>query len=54
MMLLLPKPIRMGVLKGKKLINYFFLDVIGDIAPKSIIHLPARSEIDPHAVRGQP
>ena len=43
----------MDVLKGKKLMNHFFLDVIGNVAPKSIIHLPARSEIDPHAIKKQ-
>jgi len=53
MMLSSPKPIEMGVSKGKQLINHFFLDVISNIAPESIIHLPARSKVDPHAMKRQ-
>jgi len=31
--------------------NHSFLDVIGDVAPELIIHLPARSEVDPCAMK---
>ena len=33
--------------------NHSFLDVIGDVAPESIIHLLARSEVDLHAMKRQ-
>jgi len=52
-MLLLPKPIGIDVLKRKKLINHSFLNVIGNIAPKSIIYLLARSKVDPHVMKRQ-
>ena len=31
--------------------NHFFLDIIGDIVPESIIHLLARSEIASHVIK---
>jgi len=53
MMLSSPKPIGMSVSKGEQLINHFFLDVIGNIALELIIHLLARSEVDPYAMKRQ-
>jgi len=33
--------------------NYSFLDIISDVVSESIIHLPARSKIDPYAIKRQ-